>query len=1092
MWEWRNGASRLAMGVVVAALFAPMAAEAASFTVTTGTTDTAAKTLTTTDTGTVQSGATLAVTGVAITTSGVSSAPGTTINNAGTITATGRGIDLTGAATPRNITLNNFTGALISTVDDAFRLNTSIGNGTVAINNSGTIVSSTGRVFSFANNTSPTGTVLINNDSTGILRALVGDVIRPGSGTTVITNSGLIDSTASANRAINMNVADLATVASFQVINKSGGIIQSLDDAIRITGTAGTTTTSGTFVIDNAGTIQTLGTGSGQAIDWRDLNSANATVRIINRATGIISAADNDAIRPGLNTVIENYGQIIAYGVTYSTSVGGVRPSADAIDFGARSGTVYNYAGGLISGAKNGTASDLGGDITVYNYAGATIIGRNGAGVGSGGNATIFNYGTITGAIDGVSTRSDGDGIDVDFRADIVNYGLIQGTGARGYDSGNRLNNSEGIAFGGGTVQNYGMISGAGAGIVANNDSNTDNTRSGVAATTITNYASGTIVGQSSYAIRFENKTGTSADNDTIVNYGTIIGNGVIPNPNGVVLLGDGTVDPANGTLNGVTYGAGSARFIRGDGSAIQMGEGNDVLTNYGTIIGNTGRAVNMEGGNDTVNIMKGSRIVGLVDGGAGTNTLNYNKVGLGEANRAALMAGQTVNIGGTLYTSFQVVNANAPSFSALAGAGAAGIANLFDNLPLNATGLGVVDMLDKVASSGDVSAALSQLTPSSYQSLGRIGMNNVQQTTSLVGQHLTQNRINGLGTDVSGLGNALAMFDGGMFDRSFGGDRALAAVMAFPGSAGSSLAEAGWGAGVADAMAYAPINKAPALRPIAVTADHGFFVTSGASFAREGARADAPGFKANTVNVLAGYDQRLSDSIVAGVFGGYAFTRGNTDGNGSNARISTGTIGGYGTYQAPTWFATLMGLYGFSDYTTSRVALGSFNDAKFSGDHYAIRGTVGTDIRVSGWVVTPEIGLQYMRVMTDGFTERGGAAALIVGSDSAESLRSSVGARFAYDYAYNGGVLTPELRLAWLHEFSDGIRGINASFADTTLPGSFVTATASGIRDRGVLGAGLSGKLAPLTVLSVNYDAIIGGSDAVTHQVMGRIKHAF
>ncbi len=58
-------------------------------------------------------------------------------------------------------------------------------------------------------------------------------------------------------------------------------------------------------------------------------------------------------------------------------------------------------------------------------------------------------------------------------------------------------------------------------------------------------------------------------------------------------------------------------------------------------------------------------------------------------------------------------------------------------------------------------------------------------------------------------------------------------------------------------------------------------------------------------------------------------------------------------------------------------MAVGTTNTAAFSGDHYAIRGTVGTDLRVSGWVVTPEIGLQYTRVMTDGFAERGGAAAL-------------------------------------------------------------------------------------------------------------------
>ncbi len=1086
MREWRNGASRLAMGIVVAALFAPMA-QAAPFSVTTGT-DTGTKTVSGQDAGSVSSGASLSVTGTAVTWTG-STGTGVTIQNSGTISATSRAIDTPNSAVSGNFTLTNNAGAIISSSNDVFRIQNNLTSGTITINNAGTMTSTNnGQVLDFGSVAAAATAFSITNQAGALMRSAGDDAIRLGAGNSVITNSGLIDATG-AFRAINLN-ANLNNVASFQVFNNAGGVIQSLDDAVRINGSGSTTTTTSIQVlIDNAGTIRTIGAGSGQAIDFDNLTSAASSVNIINRATGIISSADADAIRPGQNFTITNYGQIIANALPVPTD----RPGADAIDLQVgHKGTVYNY--GTISGAKSGTASDVNSTITVYNYAGATITGRNGSGVGSGGNATVYNWGTITGAIDSTSLRGDGDGIDTDFVLTLTNYGLIQGTGAKGYDGGFRLNNSEGLAIGGGTIANYGTISGAGAGIVVNNDSNPNNSRSGSAALTLTNYASGTIVGQNSYAIRSENKTGTAADNDTIVNYGTIIGNGIVPDPNAIVRLQKPTsdIDPANGTLNGVTYAAGSTRFIRGDGSAIQMGEGNDVLTNYGTIIGNTGRAINLEGGNDTLNIMKGSRIAGLVDGGAGTDTLNYNKVGLSETNRQALQAGQTVNIGGTLYTSFEVVNANAPSFSALAGANARGIAALFDNLPLNATGLGVVDMVDRVASAADVGAALSQLTPGSYQSLGRIGMNNVQQTTSLVGQHLTQNRVNGLGTDVSGLGNAMAMFDGGMFDRSFGGDRALAAVMAFPGSAGSSLAEAGWGTGVVDAMAYAPINKAPAMRPIAVTADHGFFVTSGASFAREGARADAPGFKANTVNVLAGYDQRLSDNIVAGVFGGYAFTRGELDSNGSTTRIGTGTIGGYGTYQAPTWFATLMGLYGFSDYTTSRIALGSSNDATFSGDHYAIRGTVGTDIRVSGWVVTPEIGLQYMRVMTDGFAERGGVAALIVGSDSSESLRSSVGARFAYDVAYNGGVLTPELRFAWLHEFSDGIRGVNASFADTTLPGSFVTSTASGIRDRGVLGAGLSGKLAPLTVLSVNYDAIVGGSDTVTHQVMGRIKHSF
>jgi hypothetical protein len=151
----------------------------------------------------------------------------------------------------------------------------------------------------------------------------------------------------------------------------------------------------------------------------------------------------------------------------------------------------------------------------------------------------------------------------------------------------------------------------------------------------------GTIEGLNGYAIRLENKLGDARDNDTITNAGTIIGNGSIPNPSGTVTLQNGATDTnSSGTLNGVTYtGTGVARFIRGDGSAIQTGEGNDVINNSGTITGNTGRAINMEGGNDTLNIQGGAAsITGSIDGGTGTNTLNIT-----------LGAGNTFSYSGTI-----------------------------------------------------------------------------------------------------------------------------------------------------------------------------------------------------------------------------------------------------------------------------------------------------------------------------------------------------------------------------------------------------------------------------------------------------------
>ncbi|WP_204266227.1 hypothetical protein, partial [Escherichia coli] len=93
-------------------------------------------------------------------------------------------------------------------------------------------------------------------------------------------------------------------------------------------------------------------------------------------------------------------------------------------------------------------------DITVVNEAGATIIGRNGSGVGSDGTATVPTYGTIIGAYAGAgniftntgaaSVNGDGDGVDIDLIGTVRNFGIIRGTGAGGVDSGGQPNGSEG------------------------------------------------------------------------------------------------------------------------------------------------------------------------------------------------------------------------------------------------------------------------------------------------------------------------------------------------------------------------------------------------------------------------------------------------------------------------------------------------------------------------------------------------------------------------------------------------------------------------------------------------------------------------
>lgn len=957
MSRWLNSVSAIALAVSVVSLTAP--ALAAPFTVDSGTTDTTAKTVTGTDTGTVKSGGTLATSGNAITWSGTGS--NVTILNLGTITSsTARGFD-TGTITDGSLTFTNGVGATITSSNDALRIANPIGNGTVVINNYGTMTSTNnGRAIQADANTSTTGSLTINNFA--------------------------------------------------------GGLLQSL--------------------------------------------------------------GDQDALRPGMNGVVNNWGTInAAFG------------SGDGVDFQDRTATVNNMAGGLITAAKHGINAGNG-VINVNNAAGGTIIGRNGSGVGSDNTsasnaATVINSGRITGAYNGSGT-GDGDGVDIDGAATIINNagGIIEGTGAGGYDSGGRLNNSEGISIGGGSIVNAGTISGASYGIVTNNDSVAS--RSGVAATVLNN--SGTIIGQSGFAVRFENKLGDSRDNDTIVNTGTIIGNGTIPDPNAVVTVQSGAVDTnSTGTLNGVTYtGTGAARFIRGDGSAIQMGEGADQLTNYGTIIGNTGRAINMEGGNDTVRIMPGSKIVGLVDGGVGTDTLVYGKVGLTTAKMAALQAGRTVNIGGTLYTGFESFTGSiVQSFSSYATGATAAIAAAFDNT--TSTSLSAQTLMDGVASSSDPAAAMMQLTPTAFQALTSIGVNSAFQTTANVDTRLSNLRAGGLAFDGQGLGTAVAMLGGeanrgltpNQFDPSADPASAYAAV--------NPMAKNG----AFDAMAKASNYPVKAPRAVIDDTPWGMFVYGNVLFARQAATANSPQSKFNAAGVTFGVDRRITDEVTLGLLGGFSRTNADLDTNGSTSRINTWLLGAYASYARQNWYVNGAFVYGRNSYDNNRIALGTSNTSSPKGDQFALQGTFGVDYRFGAWTVTPEVGAQYTTVRVDGFTESG-AAALVVDSDKADSLRSSLGARFRYDMLSAWGKVTPELRASWQHEFLDKERDVRASFVDQTLPGNFATTAAGSGTDFGVLGAGLTANVADRTQLTVGYDFKFGGHDFTAHQLSGRLRHTF
>ncbi len=301
------------------------------------------KTLSGTDTGTVASGHSLSVPGVAVTWQGPST--GVTLNNSGTITSTGgRAIDSDNSAgnVPRTITLNNFSGASISAFDDAVRIRQSVGNGTVVINNGGTIVSTTGQAIDFDNvSATGTGSVTINNLAGGLIRSENADAVRPGQGG-IVNNYGTIYASGVIGSGESNDAVDLQGHSS-TINNMAGGVISGFRHGI---------TTDVDANVTNWGTI-TGRNGSGVGSD------GDGTVTNYGRITG---AYDGSGTGDGDGVDIDFNGTVKNYGIIEGTGAGGEKDGfpnhAEGIAMGA--GTIINYAGALISGRRDGILIDDG------------------------------------------------------------------------------------------------------------------------------------------------------------------------------------------------------------------------------------------------------------------------------------------------------------------------------------------------------------------------------------------------------------------------------------------------------------------------------------------------------------------------------------------------------------------------------------------------------------------------------------------------------------------------------------------------------------------------------------------------------------
>lgn len=469
------------------------------------------------------------------------------------------------------------------------------------------------------------GTLSVSGKSVAI--AVAGDA--------TIDNAGTLDQSGK-GRAIRDDSGGL----NLTVTNEAGASMQTQNaDVIQMH------KSSNSVLFDNYGLLDSLNLSGGgaQAVDFNHI--ATGRNELNNFASGVIRANEADAVRPGVNGVVNNAGQIKS-----STTTGS---SSDGVDAQSNSGvTIVNAANGsadvagtgTIEGARHGitggntdTSTDGTYTMKVTNNLGGTIQGDNGSGInvdGFNGNevVTVVNHGTITGT--GISR--DGDGIDVDGLLNLTNTGTIKSLHA--YND-----TSEGLSVGGGTIVNSGTIEGVNS---ATNADGTANTGTGRGIT-----LAGIDKNPNTDA-PYTPPQGIYADT-TVTNSGLIKGD----SNSGIAVTGaaNGHTVTINNLAGGVIEGGGGSATIYTGGNAATVND-------YGTISANgSGKAVDLGSGHSRLNILGGSaRINGDISGGTGNSSLNISP-GTGKSfvyggrisniSRASVGAGRVVLNGANTYT---------------------------------------------------------------------------------------------------------------------------------------------------------------------------------------------------------------------------------------------------------------------------------------------------------------------------------------------------------------------------------------------------------------------------------------------------------
>jgi len=163
-------------------------------------------------------------------------------------------------------------------------------------------------------------------------------------------------------------------------------------------------------------------------------------------------------------------------------------------------------------------------------------------------------------------------------------------------------------------------------------------------------------------------------------------------------------------------------------------------------------------------------------------------------------------------------------------------------------------------------------------------------------------------------------------------------------------------------------------------------------------------------------------------------------------------------------------------------------------GHDTAVGATAGYDVNVGAWSLSPTLSLNYRKVKIDDYSENefnapvgGGGLALRYGSQDIDSLRSVLGISVTRPFSESFGVISPNFKAEWQHEYKDESRTVDASYVFDLSPtqvSRFPIQTDAAAKNFGIIGVGLTALFSNRLQAYVTYERLVGVSYLTSNSI--------